>query len=98
MVDKKELEKVKKEILDFVTEYAKKKGFQLNPNKKIVDGIVTGLAMNKIRFGEPYCPCRVRSGDPEKDKLIICPCAWHEEEIKRDGKCHCGLFVRAMEE
>ena len=44
------------------------------------------------KHGERYCPCRIRSGDTEKDRLIICPCAYHEDEIENEGHCHCNLF------
>ena len=36
----------------------------------------------------------VRSGDKEKDKAIICPCIYHEDEIAKDGHCHCQLYYR----
>ncbi|MGR3220281.1 MAG: ferredoxin-thioredoxin reductase catalytic domain-containing protein [Candidatus Anammoxibacter sp.] len=49
----------------------------------------------KKKYGFDYCPCRIVTGDKEKDDKIICPCVYHEEEIKRDGKCHCDLFVAA---
>ena len=77
-----------------VSEYAKKSGFKLNPDKKIVALLIRGMVINKLKYGEFYCPCRRVTGDPEKDRLIICPCAYHKEEIERFGKCHCGLFVK----
>ena len=40
------------------------------------------------------CPCRIRSGDKEKDKAIICPCIYHRDEIAKDGHCHCQLYYR----
>ncbi|NLB00619.1 MAG: ferredoxin:thioredoxin reductase, partial [Methanomicrobiales archaeon] len=45
--------------------YAKEKGFILNVNEKQLETVLRGLARNRERFGEPYCPCRLRSGDPE---------------------------------
>jgi ferredoxin-thioredoxin reductase catalytic chain len=80
------------EILDWAAAYAKKHGYKLNPEKKRLEGVIKGLAKNKQRFGERYCPCRIRSGDAEKDKNIVCPCIYHEKEIKDDGACHCNLF------
>ena len=32
-----------------------------------------------------YCPCRF-----VKEK---CPCRWRVEELKKYGRCRCGLFV-----
>jgi ferredoxin-thioredoxin reductase catalytic chain len=73
--------------------YAEKAGYKLNPNKIVVDKIEEGLLKNEKKHGEIYCPCRVVSGDKEKDKLIICPCVYHKDEIKEMGHCHCFLFV-----
>jgi ferredoxin-thioredoxin reductase catalytic subunit len=56
-----------------------------------------GLARNKVRVGAAYCPCRLRSGDPEKDRIIICPCIYHEKEIEEQGACHCRLFFKKGE-
>jgi len=87
----KEIEKLIKEY----EEYAKKNGFSLNPNKKVVEGIVKSLLEREKKFGARYCPCRKITGNPEDDKSKICPCAWHREEIEKDGHCLCGLFVKA---
>ncbi len=73
-------------------EYAKKKGYVLNVNDKQLSVVLRGLARNLERFGAAYCPCRLRSGDPEKDKIIICPCIYHEEEIEEQGRGQCRLF------
>ncbi len=75
-------------------EYAKKNGFKLNPDKKIVKMLIEGLLKNEKKFGKKYCPCRNISGDLEVDKKIICPCIYHKKEIKEEGHCHCLLFVR----
>jgi len=82
------------EILESVMEYAKKHGYLLNPEDKKLENVIKGLARNKQRFGEQYCPCRIRSGDTEKDKQIVCPCIFHENEIKDQGSCHCNLYFR----
>ena len=75
-------------------EYADSTGIKLNPNKKIVDGIIKGLLKNKKEKGELYCPCRIPSGNKEKDKEIICPCVFHRGEIELQKHCHCNLFVK----
>ncbi|MEI6292393.1 MAG: ferredoxin-thioredoxin reductase catalytic domain-containing protein [Methanomicrobiales archaeon] len=81
-----------KQILAWAKGYAKKHGYRLNPEEKRLENVIKGLAKNKQRFGERYCPCRIRSGDLEKDKNIVCPCIYHEEEITEGGSCHCNLF------
>ena len=86
-----EIEKLIKEY----EEYAKKNGFSLNSDRKIRESIVKSLLEREKKFGARYCPCRKISGIPEKDKKIICPCQFMQEEIERDGHCLCGLFVKA---
>ncbi|MDD1677998.1 MAG: ferredoxin:thioredoxin reductase [Methanomicrobiales archaeon] len=81
-----------KRIREWAEEYARRHGYQLNPNEKQLNVILRGLARLKGRTGEQYCPCRVRSGDKEKDKIIICPCIYHGDEIAAEGHCHCNLF------
>ena len=82
------------ELIKKYEEYASENGFKLNPDKKIVENIIKSLIEREKKFGERYCPCRRITGDREEDKKIICPCIYHKEEIKRDGYCHCRLFVR----
>lgn len=74
--------------------YAKSQGLQLNPDDKILNSILQGLLQNEQKFGRRYCPCRAITGDPEQDRKIICPCAYHRDELKQIGHCHCWLFVR----
>ena len=82
------------EIRAWVEEYAKKNGWVLNPDKKVLTTVIRGLARNKKKFGDQYCPCRLRSGDKEKDRAIICPYIYHENEIAQDGHCHYQLYYR----
>ena len=89
-----ELDKFEEDILKRMKEYADRNGYRLNPNKKLVIILIKGLARNYRRYGELYCPCRRLTGDPEKDKLLICPCAYHRKEIEERGGCHCGLFTK----
>lgn len=74
--------------------YAAKNDFLLNPNKKIADGIVRSLLLREEKFGSRYCPCRRMTGNKEEDKKIICPCAFHQDEIEKIGHCLCNLFVK----
>jgi ferredoxin-thioredoxin reductase catalytic chain len=80
------------EIRAWAEEYARKNGWVLNPDKKVLDTVIRGLARNEKKFGRRYCPCRLRSGDEEKDKAIVCPCICHKDEIAKDGQCHCQLY------
>jgi len=84
----KEGEKLKKVL----QKYAESKELKLNENEKALEGILTALLRNKKFKGEIYCPCRMVTGNKEKDKDIICPCVFHRGEIELQGKCKCTLF------
>lgn len=80
-------------IIERYDSYAKSNGLRLNPNKKVVEGIVKGLLANEKKHGKRYCPCRSISGNAEEDAKKICPCAFHKDEIAKDGHCYCNLFI-----
>jgi ferredoxin-thioredoxin reductase catalytic subunit len=82
------------EILAWIRKYAKEKGLALNPDDRQFNAVIRGLVRNRLKHGEKFCPCRIRTGDPEKDRLIICPCSYHEKEIAEEGHCHCNLFFK----
>jgi ferredoxin-thioredoxin reductase catalytic subunit len=82
------------EILAWARKYAEEHGFQLNPDKKQLATVIRGLLRNKAKHGEQYCLCRIKSGDPEKDRALICPCIYHIDEIEKEGSCHCSLYFR----
>ena len=84
----------KEELKEFSQKHADEKGFQLQPDEKILDMVLTGLLRNKEKHGEIYCPCRRVTGNKEEDKKIICPCIYHEDEVKEDGHCKCLLFIK----
>ena len=84
----------KEEIKKFSEEYAKEKGFRLQPDEGVLDTILGGLLRNEEEHGFRYCPCRRITGNEENDKKNICPCIYHEEEVKNDGHCKCLLFLR----
>ncbi len=81
-------------IIERYDNYAKSNGFRLNPDKKIVEGIIKGLLANEKKHGKKFCPCRRISGNSEEDAKKICPCDFHKQEIEKDGHCFCNLFVK----
>ncbi|MDD1671485.1 MAG: ferredoxin:thioredoxin reductase [Methanomicrobiales archaeon] len=87
-VDEGEVEAIRR----WAEEYARAHGFTLNTNKKQLGTVLRGLARNRAKLGEQYCPCRLRTGDKEKDRIIICPCVYHKDEVTQSGHCHCNLF------
>ena len=87
-------EELKKKMLEVYQKYATLNNLKLNPNQKILLTILEGLLRNLRVYDECYCPCRIILGNPGKDKGKICPCQDYEEEVERDGYCHCRLFVK----
>jgi ferredoxin-thioredoxin reductase catalytic chain len=69
------------------------RGYFFNKDRGRVNDILEGLLTNKERYGYMCCPCRLASGDREKDKDIICPCAYREQDVAEHGSCYCNLYV-----
>ena len=59
-----------------------KDGFMLNPNEKVVNGIMKGL-----QRCDGHCPCHNKYAGTDDD---ICPCkAYREEDC-----CGCNLYIK----
>lgn len=69
------------------------KGYFFNKDRERVDDLLSSLLKNKERYGYMCCPCRLASGDREKDKDILCPCVYREPDVKEFGSCYCNLYV-----
>ncbi|MFO7838168.1 MAG: ferredoxin-thioredoxin reductase catalytic domain-containing protein [Desulfosalsimonadaceae bacterium] len=69
------------------------RGYCFNKDKDFVMDLLESLLANKERYGYMACPCRLASGEREKDKDIICPCAYREADVREYGSCYCGLYV-----
>ncbi|RLB15183.1 MAG: glutaredoxin [Deltaproteobacteria bacterium] len=69
------------------------KGYFFNRDKEHVTQLLEALLTNKERYGYMACPCRLASGDREKDKDIVCPCVYREADVKEYGSCYCNLYV-----
>jgi ferredoxin-thioredoxin reductase catalytic chain len=82
------------DMLKWAKGYAHKNGWSLNMDEKQLGTVIRGLVRNRTKFGHPYCPCRLRSGDEEKDRAIECPCVYHKEEVANQGHCHCNLYFK----
>lgn len=68
-------------------------GYFFNKDSARTLDLLNGLLMNKERYGYMSCPCRLASGDYEKDKDIICPCAYRAPDVEEFGSCYCNLYV-----
>lgn len=91
---REEIQEAAKDMRPSIEKTASVKGWSLNENHDVADSVIEGLARNKLIHGKRYCPCRLVSGDAERDRANICPCAYAEEDIARDGHCHCYLFFK----
>lgn len=70
------------------------KGYHFNKDMEHMTlPLLRGLLHNKERYGYMSCPCRLASGEYEKDKDIICPCPYREPDVAEYGACYCGLYV-----
>jgi len=71
------------------------KGYFFNNEREKVMDLLEALITNKDRYGYMACPCRLASGDRDKDRDIICPCVYREPDVEEFGSCYCALYVSA---
>jgi len=81
------------ELYDLLKKAQEPKGYFFNKDRNWVLSILTDLLVNKERYGYTSCPCRLASGDREKDRDIMCPCVYRPDDIKEYGSCYCNLYV-----
>lgn len=83
----------KEELYEMLKKAQEQKGYYFSSDMARVMELMESLLTNKERYGYMCCPCRLSSGDREKDADIICPCSYREEDIKEFGSCYCNLYV-----
>lgn len=69
------------------------KGYYFNRDKERVFELLEALLVNKNRYGYMSCPCRLASGERERDVDIICPCMYRAPDVEEYGSCYCNLYV-----
>jgi ferredoxin-thioredoxin reductase catalytic subunit len=69
------------------------KGYLFSTHKEKVLELLEGLIANRTRYGYMSCPCRLASGKRDKDRDIICPCEYREDDVREYGSCYCNLYV-----
>lgn len=69
------------------------KGYLFNRDMQRTFDLLEALLVNKKRYGYMCCPCRLASGDRDKDRDIICPCAYRAPDVAEYGSCYCNLYV-----
>jgi|GEM_PF-137218 len=85
-----------KEVLMVWDEFVERNGkFKVWDDRESVKQLSMGVLENVKNKGLKYCPCRVTTGDVEKDMKLICPCNFLAQQTwKEYGECWCGLFVK----
>ena len=81
------------ELYEMLRNIQEPKGFFFNKDKDLVSEILQDLLINKERYGYMSCPCRLASGDRDKDRDIFCPCAYRSDDVREYGSCYCNLYV-----
>ena len=89
----RELAQALARVTDRVTRYAQRGPYELFPGEVVVRNVLAKMARNLVEYGKAYCPCREVTGDARADRLNVCACRSHHEDIARDGHCECRLFV-----
>ncbi|MBN2619760.1 ferredoxin:thioredoxin reductase [candidate division WOR-3 bacterium] len=76
-----------------VEKVAQAKGYILNPNEHWVTEILSLMTNNFREYGKYICPCKQQfPPDPKSD--VLCPCPSLDQEVSKDGFCHCRLFFK----
>lgn len=81
------------ELLDLLKKSQEPQGFFFNKDSGLVNDLLNSLLINKERYGYMSCPCRLATGEREKDKDIICPCEYRDPDVREYGSCYCALYV-----
>jgi len=77
----------------FVTTTANFHKWKLTRDEEFQTLLLEGFVTNYNRYGYFLCPCRDGSGVREKDRDLICPCAYAIPDQKEYGHCYCGLYL-----
>ena len=81
------------DLHDMLCRVQETKGYFFNRDKEKTFQLLRALLTNKVRYGYMACPCRLATGDRDRDKDIICPCVYREPDVKEYGSCYCNLYV-----
>ena len=87
-------EKINKLIEEY-KKYAESNGLKLFNNEIVVRRIIKQILIKEAIYGKRYCPCRMITESMKDNKENICPCSFMKDEIEKNGRCHCGLFIKS---
>lgn len=82
-----------REMYETLKPIQEKKGYRFNPDYDWCLDVIGGMLANKERYGYASCPCRLATGDHDRDREIICPCAFREEDVRKYDTCYCRLYL-----
>jgi len=68
-------------------------GYHVNDDVEFVEMLLENIDVNIERYGYGTCPCRLASGNKEKDLDLICPCDYRDTDLNDYGACFCALYV-----
>lgn len=71
------------DVIKAWTDLTAKSEFHLWEDSESVKTLSEGVLENNRNKGLKYCPCRITTGDKEKDLNLVCPCNFRS---KRPGK------------
>ncbi|RBQ23434.1 hypothetical protein ALNOE001_10280 [Candidatus Methanobinarius endosymbioticus] len=72
---------------------AESTGYNVNEDVEFVENLLENIDVNIERYGYGACPCRLASGDKNKDLDLICPCDYRDADLNDYGTCFCALYV-----
>ncbi len=81
------------ELYEMLKKAQEPKGYFFSSDRERVMDLMEALLVNRERYGYMCCPCRLSSGDREKDRDIICPCVYRTADVEEFGSCYCNLYV-----
>lgn len=82
-----------KKLFETLRKNQEAKGYYFNKDKDRVFELLEALLLNKERYGYMVCPCRLASGERDKDRDIFCPCQYRPADVEEFGSCYCNLYV-----
>lgn len=68
----------------------------INPNDKIVYNVIRMILKNEKKYGFKFCPCKpdtFKKKNENEEYISVCPCINHKNELLKDKKCCCNLYV-----
>lgn len=81
------------EVENHLLRTAMDKKWAITPDMKKYNSLVRSMT-KKARGDKVICPCKVFVEGLVDIALVVCPCGEADGDIKENGACHCGIFVK----